>query len=84
LIKQKCASLTLKAGQVLVLVHGIVVHEPIDEELEGGGDALLAQLVPGGDHPLAQHGVVHAVPEVDEPGVLLQQAAVEVHGQAQA
>ena len=77
--------LTLKLGHVLVPVDGVVVHVTIDEELEGGGDALLAtQLLPGGDHPLAQQGVVHPVPVVDQSGVLIQQPAVKVHGKPQA
>jgi hypothetical protein len=77
--------LTLKLGQVLVPVDRIVVHVTIDEELEGGGDALVSpQLLPGGDHPLAQQGVVHPVPVVDKSGVLIQQPAVIVHGKPQA
>ncbi len=77
--------LTLKLGHFLVPVDGVVVHVTIDEELEGGGDALLpTQLLPGGHHPLAQQGVVHPVPVVDQPGVLIQQAAVKVHWKTQA
>ena len=74
---------TLKFGHVLQPIHRVVVHVAVDKELEGRlyPPLLLAQLLPGGHHPLAQHGVIHPVPKVDKPGVLLQQAAIKVHGQ---
>ena len=68
---------TLEADKLLLVVDRVVVEEPVEEQLEGGLHAA-AQLLPGRGHPLPEHGVVHAVPEVHEARVRAQQPAAPV------
>ena len=67
----------MEADKLLLVVDWVVVEEPVEEQLEGGLHAA-AQLLPGRRHPLAEHGVVHAVPEVHEARVRAQQPAAPV------
>ena len=67
----------MEADKLLLVVDWVVVEEPVEEQLEGGLHAA-AHLLPGRRHPLAEHGVVHAVPEVHAARVRAQQPAAPV------
>ena len=57
---------TFKVDDVVVyLIDGVVVPVSVEQELQGGGEPT-PDLLPGRGHPLAQHRVVHPVPEVNQ------------------
>ena len=51
---------------VVVVVERVVIPISVGEDVEGGGERV-GQRLPGRGHPLAKHGVIHAVPEVNKP-----------------
>ena len=50
---------------VVVVVERVVIPISVGEDVEGGGERV-GQRLPGRGHPLAKHGVIHAVPEVNK------------------